>query len=97
MRAITVMPGRAGSARLDQIPEPLPDDGAVLVETIAVGVCGTDREILTGLYGTAPPGRERLVLGHESLARVLDAPADSGLRAGDLAVGICAASRSGAV
>ncbi|MFN2444740.1 MAG: glucose 1-dehydrogenase [Vicinamibacterales bacterium] len=88
MRAITVMPGRPGSARLDQIPEPLPDEGAVLVETIAVGVCGTDREILSGLYGTAPPGRERLVLGHESLARVLDAPADSALRAGDLAVGI---------
>jgi threonine dehydrogenase-like Zn-dependent dehydrogenase len=88
MRAITVMPGRPGSARLDQIPEPLPEEGAVLVETIAVGVCGTDREILSGLYGTAPPNRERLVLGHESLARVLAAPADSGLRAGDLAVGI---------
>jgi threonine dehydrogenase-like Zn-dependent dehydrogenase len=64
MRAITVMPGRPGSGRLDQIPEPLQDDGAVLAATIAVGVCGTDREILTGLYGTAPPGRERLVLGH---------------------------------
>jgi glucose 1-dehydrogenase len=88
MRAITVVPGRPGTARLESIPEPLPAEGSVLVETIAVGVCGTDREILSGLYGTAPAGRERLVLGHESLGRVLDAPTDSGLRPGDLVVGI---------
>jgi threonine dehydrogenase-like Zn-dependent dehydrogenase len=88
MRAITVTPGRSGSARVDELPEPTPDEGAVLAETIAVGICGTDREILSGLYGAAPPGRERLVLGHESLARVLDAPSDSGLRSGDLVVGI---------
>src|SRR5687768_13731984 len=88
MQAITVLPGHASSARLDQIAEPARDEGAVLVETVAVGVCGTDREILSGLYGAAPPGRERLVLGHESLGRVLEAPADSGLRIGDLVVGI---------
>ena len=88
MQAITVLPGHPGSARLEQIAEPALDDGAVLVETVAVGVCGTDREILSGLYGTAPSGRDRLVLGHESLGRVLEAPADSGLHAGDLVVGI---------
>jgi threonine dehydrogenase-like Zn-dependent dehydrogenase len=60
----------------------------VLVETIAVGVCGTDREILSGLYGAPPAGRDRLVLGHESLGRVMEAPDDSGLRAGDLVAGI---------
>jgi glucose 1-dehydrogenase len=88
MRAITVIPGRPGSARLEQIPEPPREDGPVVVEMIAVGVCGTDKEIVSGLYGTAPPGRERLVLGHESLGRVLEAPADSGLRAGDLVAAI---------
>ena len=36
------------------------------------GVCGTGAEIASGDYGWAPPGRDRLVLGHESLGRVLD-------------------------
>src|SRR5207245_8042217 len=55
---------------------------------LAVGVCGTDTDILAGKYGWAPPGRERLILGHESLGRVLEAPSDSGLARGDLVVGI---------
>ena len=60
----------------------------VLVETLAVGVCGTDIEIVLGLYGWAPPGEERLVLGHESLGRVMEAPSGTGLVEGDLVVGI---------
>jgi threonine dehydrogenase-like Zn-dependent dehydrogenase len=59
-----------------------------LVRTLAVGVCGTDIEILEGKYGFAPAGRDRLVLGHESLGAVIDAPAGSALKAGDLVVGI---------
>ena len=88
MRALTVIPKQARSARLDDVPDPPPEDGPILVEVIAVGVCGTDREIVGGRYGWAPPGRERLILGHESLGRVLEAPGDSGLKAGDLVVGI---------
>jgi threonine dehydrogenase-like Zn-dependent dehydrogenase len=60
----------------------------VLVRTTALGVCGTDREIIAGEYGDAPPGQQRLVLGHESLGRVEEAPAGSGLAKGDLIVGI---------
>jgi threonine dehydrogenase-like Zn-dependent dehydrogenase len=74
MRAITVIPMQAGSARLDEVAEPPRADGDLLVQTLAVGVCGTDLEISQGDYGWAPPGRERLVLGHESLGRVLEAP-----------------------
>ena len=70
MRAITVSPGIANSARLDEVPEPPPADGPILVRTVALGVCGTDREILSGAFGLAPPGEARLVLGHESLGRV---------------------------
>jgi threonine dehydrogenase-like Zn-dependent dehydrogenase len=88
MHALTVLPGRPSSARLEQIPEPRRTDSQLLVETIAVGVCGTDREILRGEYGEAPPGRERLVLGHESLGRVLEAAPDSGFARGDLVAGI---------
>jgi threonine dehydrogenase-like Zn-dependent dehydrogenase len=88
MQALVVRPNVANSAMLRDMPEPSPARGSVLIETLAVGVCGTDREILSGHYGAAPPGEEYLILGHESLGRVLEAPAGSGLMPGDLAVGI---------
>ncbi|HEX3793804.1 MAG TPA: glucose 1-dehydrogenase [Acidimicrobiales bacterium] len=88
MKALTVIPLQAGSAELSEVDEPPESDGPVLVETLAVGICGTDIEILSGAYGWAPPGRQRLVLGHESLGRVLDAPAGAPVAKGDLVVGI---------
>lgn len=45
MKAITVEPKKAGSARLEEVAEPDVREGSVLVEAIAVGVCGTDVEI----------------------------------------------------
>ena len=53
MQAVTVVPGTAGSARLDQVPEPAADLGSVVVEALAVGMCGTDAEIAGGDYGWA--------------------------------------------
>jgi glucose 1-dehydrogenase len=88
MRALTVRPGTANSARVEEVPEPEPSRGPILVQGLAVGVCGTDREIVSGQYGWPPPGKDRLVLGHESLGRVLEAPADSGFKTGDLVAGI---------
>ena len=88
MRAMTVAPGLANSARIEDIPDPPRSDGAVLVRTVALGVCGTDRDIVAGNYGWAPPGERRLVIGHESLGKVQEAPADCGVKAGDLVVGI---------
>jgi threonine dehydrogenase-like Zn-dependent dehydrogenase len=88
MRAITVSPGVANSARLDDVPAPPLSDGAILVRTLALGVCATDREIVAGEYGATPPGQDRLVLGHESLGRVEQAPAASGFAPGDHVVGI---------
>lgn len=88
MKAITVEPGKPGTARLEEVPEPDVREGAVLVEAIAVGVCGTDVEISEGKYGWAPPGHDRLILGHESLGRVVDPGTSAGLKKGDLVVGI---------
>jgi glucose 1-dehydrogenase len=88
MKAITVEPKKAGTARLEDVPEPDVQNGSVLVEAIAVGVCGTDVEIAAGKYGWAPPGKTRLVLGHEALGRVLDPGPASGLKTGDLVAGI---------
>ena len=88
MKAITVEPTKPGTARLEDVPEPETRDGSVLVEAIAVGVCGTDVEIVEGKYGWAPRGKTRLVLGHESLGRVVDPGPTGGLKKDDLVVGI---------
>ena len=88
MRALTVAPGIANSAAIEDVPDPPASDGAVLVRSVALGVCGTDREIVAGLYGWAPPGRKRLVIGHESLGTVEDAPVSCGFKRGDLVAGI---------
>ena len=88
MRAITFAPGKAHSAELQDVPEPAAADGALLVEALALGICGTDREILAGSYGWAPEGRDRLVLGHESLGRIVEAPEGSGFRPGDHVAGV---------
>ncbi len=88
MRALTVAPGLTASARVEDAPDPPASDGAVLVRTVALGVCGTDREIVSGHYGWAPPGAQRLVIGHESLGRVEEAPAGCGVGVGDMVVGI---------
>ena len=88
MRAVTVIPGVAGSLRLlDDYPEPATEEGSILVEALAVGICGTDIEIIEGLYGEAPPGTDHLVLGHESLGRVVEDPTGT-LQPGDLVAGI---------
>src|SRR5690242_11116973 len=88
MRALTVEPLKAGSADVREVPDPQPGPDELLVEGLALGVCGTDREIAAGEYGWAPPGRDRLVLGHESFGRVRSAPDGSGFAPGDLVVGV---------
>src|SRR5918994_3335584 len=84
MRAMTVTPGEPGSAELSELPEPEIGPGELLVEPLVLGVCGTDREILTGGHGEPPEGRDRLVLGHELLGRVRQAPESNGFRPGEL-------------
>jgi threonine dehydrogenase-like Zn-dependent dehydrogenase len=88
MRALTTIPRKAGTLAVSDVPEPTLHEGDLLVDGVAVGVCGTDREIVSGEYGWAPPHSERLVLGHESLGRVREAPEGSDFAPGDLVVGV---------
>jgi len=60
VRAMTVVPGEKGTAGVKDVPEPDKREGAVLVRGIALGICGTDREIADGAYGTRPPGETTL-------------------------------------
>jgi glucose 1-dehydrogenase len=66
--ALVTEPGVPNSARVEEVPEVAPRAGEVPLRVLEVGVCGTDREIAHGLFGTAPEGESRLVLGHELLA-----------------------------
>jgi glucose 1-dehydrogenase len=88
MRALTIVPARAGTMAVTDVSAPVPAADELVVDGLQVGVCGTDREIASGMYGSAPPGEERLVIGHESLGRVRRAPDRSGFAAGDLVVGV---------
>lgn len=96
MQAIVTTPGQKGSVHLGEIGEPsghgeIQDakgeaaEGA-LVQVVEVGVCGTDLEIANEGYGAAPEGRQQLVMGHENLGRVVNAPPASGLKEGELVV-----------
>jgi threonine dehydrogenase-like Zn-dependent dehydrogenase len=70
MQALVATPGEAHTTHVAGVPEPRAGAGEVLLRPVEVGVCGTDREISEGLFGVAPDGAERLVLGHEVLAVV---------------------------
>ena len=88
MRAIAVVPSRPETAGVIDLPEPPESDGSVLVRTRSIGLCGTDLEIALHGYGVPPSGEERLVLGHESIGEVIEAPEGSGFELGNLVVGV---------
>ncbi len=86
MRAITLIPGKQGTLGVTEVPDPEPKTGQLLVQGLSLGICGTDRELNSGEYGW--PRSEPMILGHESLGRVLQAPDGSAYSPGDLVVGV---------
>ena len=91
MQAIAVIPGKANSIRLRDVPKPkleeVPGGRGVLVRVLRVGVDGTDKEINAAEYGAPPPGDEYLILGHESFGQVeAVGPKVSEFKAGDYVV-----------
>src|SRR3954454_11512317 len=70
MLALVTQPGHAHTTQIEDVPAVEAREGEVLVRTLEVGVCGTDREISEGLFGIAPRDEAQLVLGHEALAVV---------------------------
>jgi len=87
MKAVAIDTG-SRELRLVELPTPAIDKpDQVLLRMLEVGICGTDREIAGGQYGTAPGGSRQLVLGHESLAEVVQVgSAVTGLMPGQLVV-----------
>jgi threonine dehydrogenase-like Zn-dependent dehydrogenase len=70
VQALVTEPGVPSSARVADVPAAAVRPQEVLLRVLEVGVCGTDREIVHGLFGIAPEGGRVLVLGHEALAVV---------------------------
>src|SRR5215469_13015955 len=87
MQALAVFPSKKSLQLLD-IPQPkLQSATDVLLRVCEVGLCGTDREISSFEYGSPPLGSDYLILGHESLAEVVEVGRGvRSLRPGDLVV-----------
>lgn len=87
MKAIAVFPDLR-ETKLIELQEPLitqPDQAKLRI--LDVGICGTDKEISTFVYGTPPPGSNYLVIGHEALGEVIEVGAAvANLAPGDLVV-----------
>ena len=99
MRAMILdQPGRP--LRAGTLPDPEPGPGQVRLRVRACGICRTDLHVADG---ELPGPRLPLVLGHEIVATVTDAPAGSRFRPGDRVgvpwlgwtCGVCPYCRSG--
>ena len=87
MKAVAVFPGSQQVKLIEQDVPRLSQPNQVLLRLLDVGICGTDKEICSFEYGTPPAGDDHLVIGHESLAEIVQAgPAVERLRVGDLVV-----------
>ena len=87
MLAVAAFPAKREVHVIDH-PEPdITSPTQAKMRVLDVGVCGTDREIITFQYGTPPDGCEYLVIGHESLSEVVAVGAQvTKVKPGDLVV-----------
>jgi threonine dehydrogenase-like Zn-dependent dehydrogenase len=87
MKAVAVYPADRKVRVIDH-PEPkLASATQAKMRVLDVGVCGTDREIVSFEYGAPPEGFDYLIIGHESLSEVVETgPKVSKVKTGDLVV-----------
>lgn len=72
MKAIAIIPGTT-QVSLVEIKEPVisaPDE--VKIKVWQVGICGTDREEVSGGRADAPAGKKELIIGHEMFGEVVE-------------------------
>ncbi|MDB5473234.1 MAG: iditol 2-dehydrogenase [Devosia sp.] len=97
MQAVRLL--AAHSLRLQDVPQPQPGPGDILIRIEACGICGSDRHMYAGEYPTAKP----VTLGHEFAGTVLAAgSAVTRIKIGqrvtgdpNIACGTCSQCRSG--
>ncbi|MFL5772515.1 MAG: glucose 1-dehydrogenase [Flavisolibacter sp.] len=87
MKAIAIKPGTTEVSLVD-VSEPVisaPDD--VKIKMWQVGICGTDREEVSGGRAEAPEGKTHLIIGHEMFGEVVETGTNvSKVKKGDYAV-----------
>ncbi|WP_327109347.1 alcohol dehydrogenase catalytic domain-containing protein [Nonomuraea glycinis] len=87
MRALTIIPGHANSAAITELDDLDPKPDHLIIQGVSLGICATDRDLASGLFGMAANGHNHLVLGHESVGRVIHAPVGSSCAPGTLVTG----------
>lgn len=72
MKAVGVFPSERRYDVIDH-PEPgISNPRQVKIKMLEVGICGTDKEIVSFEYGYPPEGSPYLILGHESFGQVVE-------------------------
>jgi threonine dehydrogenase-like Zn-dependent dehydrogenase len=87
MKAIALTTNQKGISLID-VPEPqLQAADEIKLRVIEVGICGTDREEISGARVNFPDGEDTLIIGHEMLGEVVEVGAKvTAVQPGDLAL-----------
>ncbi len=67
LRKITAMADNSSPLQLVEVPEPIAEDGEVLIRVAACGVCHTELDVIEG---RTPPGTLPIIPGHEVVGYV---------------------------
>ena len=87
MKAVAVFPESQQVKIIEQEVPRLCEPDQVMLRMLDIGICGTDKEICSFEYGTPPPRDDHLVIGHESVAEIVQVgSAVERLQTGDLVV-----------
>ncbi len=87
MKAVAVNRFKEKVWLVDHPAPALEAEDQVLIKSIEVGICGTDREICMFDYGDPPGGADYLVIGHEAMGEVVEVGSRvENLKVGDLVV-----------
>lgn len=72
MKAIAIIP-ESTTIRTIDVPEPsITEPDQIKVKVRQVGICGTDREEVSGGRSMPPQGQNELVIGHEMIGQVVE-------------------------
>jgi len=87
MKAIAIVPGTAGSRLVERAEPSITAQDEIKIRIIRVGICGTDREEVSGGRADAPDGQKELVIGHEMFGQVVNVGSSvTRVKTGDFAV-----------
>jgi threonine dehydrogenase-like Zn-dependent dehydrogenase len=72
MNALALTPGTTNIRLVDRLEPQITTGDQIKLRVIAVGICGTDREEVSGGRADAPPGQNELIIGHEMFGQVVE-------------------------